>query len=164
MADERRALPCILLLLLLRSSHTPATQHVTYAWLRSTPHTPAAPAAQELLRDQLTQKENVAPVLRRLDVSLIQLALGLALTLGAGEAVTVVEGENGPATLKTLTGDDATRFTNRLRSDEDFAAREQERGLRRMQEDGSGVKPGYCDSRYYKILAGGNGQGGVGCS
>jgi len=119
---------------------------------------------EELLRDQLTQKEYVAPVLRRLDVSLIQLALGLALTLGAGEAVTVIEGEAGPATLKTLTGDDAVRFTNRLRSDEDFAAREQERGLRRMQEDGSGVKPGYCDSRYYKILAGGNGQGGVGCS
>ena len=25
------------------------------------------------------------------------------------------------------------------------------------------IKPLYCDSRYYKILAGGNGQGGVGC-
>ena len=30
--------------------------------------------------------------------------------------------------------------------------------------DGTGVKPGYCDSRYYKILAGGNSQGGVGCN
>ena len=26
------------------------------------------------------------------------------------------------------------------------------------------VKPLYCDSRYYKILAGGNSQGGVGCN
>ena len=30
-------------------------------------------------------------------------------------------------------------------------------------ETNGGVKPVYCDSRYYKILAGGNGQGGVGC-
>lgn len=51
----------------------------------------------------------------------------------------------------------------RLRADDEFAAKEQQRALRKMQDDGSGVKPAYCDSRYYKILAGGNGQGGVGC-
>ena len=31
------------------------------------------------------------------------------------------------------------------------------------EQRGGMVKPGYCDSRYYKILAGGNSQGGVGC-
>ena len=41
--------------------------------------------------------------------------------------------------------------------------REQKRAQRKMNEDGTGVRPVYCDSRYYKILAGGNGQGGVGC-
>lgn len=51
----------------------------------------------------------------------------------------------------------------RLRADDEFAAKEQQRALRKMQDDGSGVKPAYCDSRYYRILAGGNGQGGVGC-
>ena len=30
--------------------------------------------------------------------------------------------------------------------------------------DGEGVLPTYCNSRYYKILAGGNSQGGVGCN
>ena len=42
--------------------------------------------------------------------------------------------------------------------------REQKRAQRKINEDGTGGKPLYCDSRYYKILAGGNGQGGVGCS
>ena len=31
----------------------------------------------------------------------------------------------------------------------------QERALRKGEPDGTGVKPGYCDSRYYRILAGG---------
>ena len=56
------------------------------------------------------------------------------------------------------------RYTNRLRFDNDFARREQQRAQRKMAPDGSGGKPVYCDSRYYRILAGGNGQGGVGCS
>lgn len=116
-----------------------------------------------LLRDRLTQQTSVAPVLKRIDGSLGTIAIALAIALASGEIITAVEGENGPATLKTLTGDEATRFTNRLRSDDEFAAREQRRAQRRMEEDGSGVKPAYCDSRYFKILAGGNGQGGVGC-
>mmetsp|Transcript_50312 Transcript_50312/g.100183 ORF Transcript_50312/g.100183 Transcript_50312/m.100183 type:complete len:291 (-) Transcript_50312:289-1161(-) len=116
-----------------------------------------------LLRDRLTQQTTVAPVLQRIDSSLFAITIALAIALASGELITAIEGESGPATLKTLTGDEATRFTNRLRSDDEFAEREQRRAQRRMQEDGTGVKPGYCDSRYYKILAGGNGQGGVGC-
>ena len=119
--------------------------------------------AQVLLRDRLTQQTTVAPVLQRIDSSLFAITIALAIALASGELITAIEGESGPATLKTLTGDEATRFTNRLRSDDEFAEREQRRAQRRMQEDGTGVKPGYCDSRYYKILAGGNGQGGVGC-
>ena len=83
--------------------------------------------------------------------------------MGGAEVVTQIEGEAGPATLKTIYGDNARDFTNRLRGDDEFAAREQQRAQRKMQEDGTGVLPAYCDSRYYKILAGGNGQGGVGC-
>ena len=104
------------------------------------------------------------PNLRRIDFSLAAILVGLLMTVTAAEAVTVIEGENGPATLKTLTGDAAMQYTTQLRSDAGFAAREQERALRKADENGEGVKPAYCDSRYYKILAGGNGQGGVGCS
>jgi len=116
------------------------------------------------LRDRLIQQQEVAPALRRVDSSLLTVALCLALSLGGGEVLTLVEGEAGPSTLKTLSGDEAMRYTNRLRSDEAFALREQQRAQRKAQPDGSGVKPVYCDSRYYKILAGGNGQGGVGCN
>jgi hypothetical protein len=115
-------------------------------------------------RDRLLYEQNVAPVLGRINASLAATSLALALSLGSGEALTVFQGENGPATLKTLTGADASNYTTRLRSDLAFATREQQRAQRRADEDGTGLKPLYCDSRYYKILAGGNGQGGVGCS
>ena len=70
------------------------------------------------------------------------------------------------STLKTQRSgaQDAVSYENRLRSDNKFAEREQKRAQRKINEDGTGGKPLYCDSRYYKILAGGNGQGGVGCS
>ena len=90
--------------------------------------------------------------------------LSFFLTVVSAEAITLIEGENGPATLKTLSGEEAIRYTNRLRGDDEFAAREQARARRKADANGEGVKPAYCDSRYYKILAGGNGQGGVGCS
>ena len=115
------------------------------------------------VRDRLVFDSEVAPVVERVNQSLIAVALALVLTLGTGEALTLSLGEAGPATLKTLTGDEAIRFNNKLRYDDNFARREQKRAQRGMQEDGSGGKPAYCDSRYYKILAGGNGQGGVGC-
>ena len=103
------------------------------------------------------------PCLRRIDASLFACFAALFVTLASAEAVTVLEGENGPSTLKTLSGDAAIDYTNRLRGDDAFAAREQARAQRKADENGEGVKPAYCDSRYYKILAGGNGQGGVGC-
>ena len=116
-------------------------------------------------RDRLIQKTEVQPVLLRIDVSLAALFAALFLTVLSAEAITVIEGENGPATLKTLSGDEAIRYTNRLRGDDEFAAREQARARKRGNEETlEGVKPAYCDSRYYKILAGGNSQGGVGCS
>lgn len=115
-------------------------------------------------RDRLIQKETVAPILRRLDVSVVALVVALFLTFVSAEAITAYQGENGPTTLKTIYGDEAIQFTNRLRGDDAFARREQERAQRKADANGEGLQPGYCDSRYYKILAGGNGQGGVGCS
>jgi len=114
-------------------------------------------------RDRLIEKTEVAPNLRRIDASIAATIAALFVTLASAEAVTVLEGENGPSTLKTLSGDAAIDYTNRLRGDDAFAAREQARAQRKADENGEGVKPAYCDSRYYKILAGGNGQGGVGC-
>jgi hypothetical protein len=116
------------------------------------------------LRDRLIQKRTVVPNLRRIDFSLAAMVVGLFMTVSAAEAITVIEGENGPATLKALTGDAAVQYTVKLRSDDEFARREQERAQRKADENGEGLKPAYCDSRYYKILAGGNGQGGVGCA
>jgi hypothetical protein len=116
------------------------------------------------LRDRLVERRTVAPNLRRIDFSLVAILVGLFMTVTAAEAVTIIEGENGPATLKALTGDAAVQYTTRLRSDDGFARREQERASRKADANGEGLKPAYCDSRYYKILAGGNGQGGVGCS
>ena len=116
-------------------------------------HTPACCAHQR----------QVAPALKRIDASLVVVAVALGTSLLLGEAVTAIEGESGPATLKTLSGDAAIDYNNRLRFDNEFAAREQARARRKVDRNGGGVKPVYCDSRYYKILAGGNGQGGVGC-
>jgi len=118
---------------------------------------------EERGRDQLLVKEVVSPSLRRIDVSLYAIFAALILTVGVGEVVTAIEGEAGPATLSPVVGEEAIRFNNKLRGDDEFAAREQQRARRRADENGEGVKPLYCDSRYYKILAGGNGQGGVGC-
>jgi hypothetical protein len=108
-----------------------------------------------LFRDRLTEKSQVRPALQRIDASIAAIVLGLAISTAGAEALTIIEGENGPATIKTLVGDDALRFENRLRSDPDFAAREQERALAKGNADGTGVKPVYCESRYYKIVAGG---------
>jgi len=114
----------------------------------------------EVLRDRLVEQQEVRPVLRRIDASLAGLALALLLSVGSTEVVTALQGESGPATLKTLTGDEARRFDNRLKGDDEFAAEQQRRAQTRNPDE---IKPAYCDSRYYKILAGGNGQGGVGC-
>ena len=54
------------------------------------------------------------------------------------------------------------RFDNRLRGDDEFARQEQIRAQSRGDIEGNAM-PTYCNSRYYKILAGGNSQGGVGC-
>ena len=114
----------------------------------------------DLLRDKLIEKEQVAPILGRIDRTLAALVVAGVLSLGSAEALTVFQGDAAPATLKTLIGDDARRFDNRLKGDDAFAAEQQ----RRAQSRGDETKPAYCDSRYYKILAGGNGQGGVGCN
>lgn len=115
----------------------------------------------ELLRDRLIQEKEVQPILGRINRSLIALVLALGLSFASTEVLTALQGDSAPATLKTLTGDEARRFDNRLRGDDEFAAEQQRRAQSRNPE---AIKPAYCDSRYYKILAGGNGQGGVGCN
>ena len=49
--------------------------------------------AQVLVRDRLTQKTSVAPVIKRLVISIISMAVALVLTLGSGEDLTAIEGE-----------------------------------------------------------------------
>ena len=115
----------------------------------------------DLMRDKLVQKSQVAPIIKRIDSALAGLFLASVLSLGSAEALVAFQGDAGPATLKSLSGDEARRFDNRLKGDNDFAAEQQRRAQSRGEEN---TKPVYCDSRYYKILAGGNGQGGVGCS
>lgn len=115
-----------------------------------------------LLRDRLIEKEEVAPALRRVDTSFLGVVGALLITFAAGESLTASLGDAGPLTLKTLYGDEAIRYENRLKGDDEFARREQLKFQSRGDADGN-IQPGYCNSRYYKILAGGNGQGGVGC-
>lgn len=115
------------------------------------------------MRDRLVNNQEVLPALGRIDRSLLAITAALLLTFTSGEALTASLGEAGPYTLKTLTGDEARRYDNLLRSDEEFARREQLKFQSRGGQDGA-AQPGYCNSRYYKILAGGNGQGGVGCN
>jgi hypothetical protein len=106
------------------------------------------------LRDRLTEKSQVAPAVRRIDASIAALCFAMLVSIGSGEALTILEGEAGPTTLKTFTGADAQRLTTRLRTDPEFARREQERALAKGNPDGTGVKPVYCDSPYYKAQAG----------
>jgi len=105
------------------------------------------------LRDRLVEKEVVAPVLTRIDKSLAAVLAAVVISVGAGEALAVALGENGPATLKAVTGEEAIKFETRLRTDPAFAAREQERARQGMQPDGTGVKPVYCESAYYTTRA-----------
>lgn len=122
---------------------------------------------EAIYRDRLIYDTQVAPILKRIDASIYALALALLLSVGGGQGLVILQGDAAPATLKTLSGDNAIRFNNRLKGDDEFAREEQRRAQSRaMDRDGDGVvdlKPTYCDSRYYKILAGGNSQGGVGC-
>jgi hypothetical protein len=108
-----------------------------------------------LLRDRLTEQSQVAPALKRIDASLAAVLAAIFISVGSGEALTIIEGDAGPVTLKSFSGDEALRLNARLRSDPDFAKREQERALSKGNADGTGVKPGYCDSPYYKKVAGG---------
>ena len=110
---------------------------------------------ESALRDRLTERSEVSPALQRIDASIAALVAAMIISIGSGEALTIIEGEDGPATVKTFIGDDATRIDARLRYDADFAQREQERALARGNEDGTGVKPVYCDSAYYTKVAGG---------
>jgi len=107
------------------------------------------------LRDRLLDERDVQPNLVRIDKSLQALLLSITLSIFVLDTSDV-------ATLKTLYGDDSIRYTNKLRYDDEFAAAEQAKALGKAYVNDE-QKPLYCGSRYYKILAGGNGQGGVGC-
>lgn len=115
------------------------------------------------MRDKLIRQNEVSPVLERINSSLLALVGGLIISLASGEALTIALGDAGPVTLKTVMGDDARRFDNRLKFDDDFAREEQRRAQSRGGGEDGTPMPTYCNSRYYKILAGGNSQGGVGC-
>ena len=52
----------------------------------------------------MIQREQVAPVLRRIDFSTAAITFALFLTLVTAQVVTIAEGENGPTTLKTIYG------------------------------------------------------------
>ena len=97
-----------------------------------------------------------------LDASLLALLASLVLGIVALDGLALSLGEDGPMVMRSLSGDEARDYTNRLRSDDEFAAREQARARQRSGTQ-EALQPAYCSSRYYKILAGGNGQGGVGC-
>ena len=71
----------------------------------------------ESLRDRLLDKEEVRPALRRIDASVLSVVGYLVLSLASAQAVTVLEGDAGPSTLKTLSGDASIDYTNRLRRD-----------------------------------------------
>lgn len=116
-----------------------------------------------LMRDRLVERSEVAPALRRLDASLVALLASLVVGIVALDGLALALGEQGPMVMKSLSGDEARDYTNRLRFDDEFAAREQQRAQRRSNKE-EALQPAYCSSRYYKILAGGNGQGGVGCN
>ncbi len=118
---------------------------------------------ETLMRDRLIERTRVSPVLRRIDSKIIAIVAVLVLSAAAGEGLAALLGESGPATPKTLYGNEALAFTEQLKKDDVLAYREQQRAQARARDDGSGVLPTYCGSRYYKILAGGNGAGGVGC-
>jgi len=111
-----------------------------------------------LARDQLVEQGEVAPVVARLDGSLLKVAASVVVAVVALNGITYLESR---LALQELQGGEARRFESRL--NDDLARRAQERALSKEQRGGE-AKPQYCDSRYYKVLAGGNGQGGVGCN
>jgi len=104
------------------------------------------------LRDRLVEQQVVAPALTKIDKSLAAVLAALVISVGSGEALAAALGENGPSTLKSVTGAEAIAFNARLRNDDSFAAREQERAREGMNPDGTGVKPVYCDSAYYSKI------------
>jgi hypothetical protein len=119
--------------------------------------------AQTAARDRLVADTQLKPIVDRLTKSILTISVSAVIGIAGLNGLALALGESGPMVPKVLVGEDAISFNNRLRSDEQFAAREQARA-RQKADRGLEVKPGYCDSRYYKILAGGNGQGGVGCN
>lgn len=119
-------------------------------------------AKEEIQRDRLILQQEVMPTLNRIDRSLV-ITFGWSIaSLILAEAVVVIEGDDGPVTPKALTGSRAIDFNNRLIADDEFAAEEQARARSRPGPNGK-IQPTYCQSRYYKILAGNDGQGGMGC-
>jgi len=75
---------------------------------------------ETIARDRLIYKTQVKPILRRIDASIVAVAAALILSVGAGEVVTLLEGEAGPSTLKTFYGQEARDITNRRGTAETF--------------------------------------------
>merc|ERR1712232_709255 len=105
--------------------------------------------AETSMRDRLIEKNEVSPIVRRLTLATLILSASSVASVVAGEAVVALQGDNGIYTPKPLLGDEALRFNNRLKGDNEFAAEQQRRAQSRSN------KPVYCDDRYSKIIAGG---------
>jgi hypothetical protein len=82
------------------------------------------------LRDRLIERSQVAPSLRRIDKSLLPLLASIVVSTQALDASDV-------PVLRTLSGESATRYTNQLRGDDEFAAAEQAKARQRGGGDAS---------------------------
>mmetsp|Transcript_94901 Transcript_94901/g.164752 ORF Transcript_94901/g.164752 Transcript_94901/m.164752 type:complete len:347 (-) Transcript_94901:74-1114(-) len=117
---------------------------------------------EERYRDRMVAKDVIRPARARIDKTLNNIIIAFIGTWIAGQGVLIFQGDNGPYTLKSLIGESAVEFNERLKWDDDRAAEEQRRALTRRGMNGK-MQPVYCNSRYYKILAGNDAQGGGGC-
>uniref|UniRef100_A0A6S9UH15 Uncharacterized protein n=1 Tax=Chrysotila carterae TaxID=13221 RepID=A0A6S9UH15_CHRCT len=99
--------------------------------------------AEATMRDRLLDDYEVQPVLRKVDR--LSAVVGGSLGLAA-------------IALRTLTPDDPYKqfsndYLSQLQMDDKLAAKEQQRA------QSQSLKPSYCDSRYYKAIAGGEKSG-----
>jgi len=96
------------------------------------------------MRDRLMNSYEVAPALRLVDTSIAAvLAVVLASLLGLGG---LPDAANPDAAYSPT-------YLGRLGSDDEMAANEQRRAQERS------TKPSYCDSMYYRAIAGGEASG-----
>lgn len=95
--------------------------------------------AESAMRDRLLNEYEVLPVMKRVNTSVSAVTAALAACL----VLIFAMGEGG----NPYDPD----YLARMQSDEQLAQREQQRA------QSASAKPAYCDSRYYKAMAGAGG-------